>query len=135
MIPSVGIQDIAVIKPVHKPTRTYHIDVEKGTAVGMTDGMEAMRQAIYLILCTERFIWPIYSWNYGTELSGLQGKNRFYVEAELERRITEALMQDDRVRSVEEFSFTEKKKALVAAFTVRTTIGDIQAVKEVALDV
>ena len=54
-----------------------------------------------------------------------------YVMVEAERRITEALMQDDRIESVDNFEFEVHKKTLLAAFTVHTKYGNAKIEKEV----
>lgn len=38
------------------------------------DGMEAVKQAVYKILQTERYKYVIYDWNYGVELEDLLEK-------------------------------------------------------------
>lgn len=133
MIPGVGAQDLTILTAETIPTRTYRLDLERGVIAGMVDGLEAMKQAISLILSTERFVWPIYSWNYGTEAVELIGQNQYYVEAELERRVTDALMQDDRVISVSGFSFAAQRRKMTARFIVETIVGTVSAAKEVAL--
>lgn len=133
MIPGVGTQDFTLLTIKDIPARTYRLDLQRGIIGGMVDGLEAMKQAIYLILSTERFIWPIYSWNYGMEMAELIGKNRYYIEAELERRITDALMQDDRVISAGGFSFVVRQRTMTASFTVTTTAGTVEAIKEVSI--
>ena len=51
-----------------------------------------------------------------------------YVCAEIERRITEALTQDDRIESVSDFEFdTSKKHEVVCTFIVHTTFGDVKS--------
>ena len=72
---------------------------------GFVDGLEAVKQAVYLILYVERYEWLIYSWNYGVELIELFGKNTGFVIAELERTLKEAIMQDNRVTDVRDFRF------------------------------
>lgn len=64
-----------------------------------------MKQTIYCILNTERFEHLIYSWNYGIELKNLIGESSTYVVPELQRVITEALLQDDRIEEVNNFNF------------------------------
>lgn len=130
MIPNAGSGDVTILTPESIPTRTYHLDFERKTINGKVDGAEAMKQAIYLILNTERFYWPVYSWNYGTELIDLAGQSPYYVEAELERRIVDALMQDDRVVSVSGFTFRADGATMTATFTVKTTVGDVTVTKE-----
>jgi hypothetical protein len=73
----------------------------------------------------------IYSWNYGVELQDLFGKPLPYVFAELPRRITEALMQDDRVEEVADFELSNNGGDVLAKFTVMTQAGVIKMAKEV----
>ena len=78
----------------------------------------------------------IYSWNYGIELLDLYGEPVSYVCPELERRIKEALVQDDRIESVDTFNFEllDKRKVLVS-FIVHTVFGDVDTEKVVFFNV
>lgn len=110
-----------------QPTHTYKMHLKSGTVQGYTDGQDAMRQAIYKILSTERYQYAMYSWNYGVELLDLYGEPMTYVCPELERRITEALTWDERIESVDDFEFDTTTKGEVAvAFTAHTIFGDIE---------
>ena len=113
------------------PSRTYQI--KEGRITGMVDGLEAVRQAVFCILNTERYEWLIYSWNHGVELKRLYGKPMGYAKSELERRIKEALTQDDRIESVDAFSFEVSGRKLTVFFTVHTIFGEIEEKKEVDL--
>lgn len=101
--------------------------------VGYTDGLDAVIQAIYLILSTERYKYNIYSWDYGVELIDLFGKPMPYVMSELPRRITEALTQDNRIDNVTNFEFEQKGKQLHTTFTVVTTAGNVSTALEVTV--
>lgn len=115
-----------------QPTHTYKMDLANKRVQGYADGKEAMGQAIYKILSTERYQYPMYSWNYGVELLDLYGEPISYVCPELERRVTEALTWDGRVISVDNFEFQIPEKGAVhASFTVHTIFGDINAEKVV----
>ena len=57
----------------------------------------------------------------------------FYVIPELERVITEALLQDTRISEVNDFKFEVKENTILAKFTVITTIGEIEAEKVVSV--
>lgn len=98
---------------------------------GYIDDIEAIIQTIYLILSTERYKYPIYSWDYGVELLDLIGKPIPYVMAELPRRIKDALTQDNRIDDVVDFEFERKGKKLHTTFTVVTNIGNISSELEV----
>lgn len=115
-----------------QPTHTHKMNLEAHLIRGYTDGLEAMKQAIYKILLTERYQYVMYSWNYGIELLDLFGMPVSYVCPELERRITEALTWDDRIESVDNFEFDLSKKGVVhVSFTAHTIFGDVQAEREV----
>lgn len=113
------------------PSYTYRILIEQKRIIGNTDGQRAMVQAIYKILNTERYVYPIYSWNYGIELRDLFGQNMTYIATELERRIKEALLADERITSVDGFSFLyPRKNAIHVEFMAHTIYGDILMGKE-----
>lgn len=132
MIPSVtGFleQDFEIEE---QPTHTYKMQLEHNLVRGYTDGQEAMKQAIFKILSTERYQYIMYSWNYGIELLDLYGEPVSYVCPELERRITEALTWDERIESVDNFEFDISKKGeILVTFTAHTTFGDVEAEKVV----
>lgn len=133
MIPNTNNRLWQNIQIIEQPTKTYKLDIEKDVVVGYIDHLDAIKQAVYLILNTERFNHEIYSWNYGIELLGLIGEPKEYVYAELKRRITEALTQDERIESVDAFSFSTVKNEVAINFTVHTKIGDIQAERRVKI--
>jgi len=114
-----------------RPTNTFKLNDSYNRLYGFTDGIEAMKQAIYLILNIERYEYIIFSWNYGVELADLFGEPISYVMAELERRIKEALLQDSRITSVDEFEFDYKKNKVFCKFKVHTIFGDIETEKVV----
>lgn len=109
--------------------------IEPGSKIrGTVDTIEAMKQVVYKILCTERYVYPIYSWNYGIELVDLFGESVTYACPEITRRIEEALLQDERINSVDQFEFdTSKKHEVVCTFSVHTIFGDFQMEKEVSI--
>lgn len=112
---------------------TYAVDFEKGCITGMISGIKALEQTVFLILSTERYLWEIYSWNYGSELGGLIGKPMEYALSEIQRRITEALMQDDRIIDVTDFEFNCKGSTVNVSFTIRNSINSLQLETEVKL--
>lgn len=132
MIPSTTAfleQDFEITE---QPTHTYKMNLESNLIRGYTDGQEAMKQAIYKILNTERYQYVMYSWNYGIELLDLYGEPVSYVCPELERRITEALTRDDRIQSVDNFEFNISKKGeILVTFTAHTVFGNVVAEKVV----
>lgn len=111
-----------------QPTYTYKMNLDTGTIRGYTDGLDAMRQAIFKILQTERYQYVMYNWNYGVETLDLYGEPVSYVCPELERRITEALTWDERIKSVNNFEFDViGKGAIHVSFVAHTVFGEVQA--------
>lgn len=132
MIPSIGTLNTTITE-VEIPTYTHKVLTDTERVSGHTDNLEAMRQAVYLILCTERYEFPIYSWDYGIELQDLFGRQMTYVIPTLRQRIIDALLQDDRITAVDNFTFTPNKNKLAVTFTVTTTFGNIDSGMEVAI--
>lgn len=130
MIPNISVLTTP-IEEAEYPTKTYKIRVDDNRIVGYTDDLDAVVQAIYLILSIERYQHIIYSWDYGVELLDLYGKPMPYVMSEVERRITDALTQDDRIVEVKNFNFEQHGKQLHVTFDVVTKYGTVQATKEV----
>lgn len=130
MIPNIEILTMEIDAPNY-PSRTYRIKFDPDRISDYTDGLEAVIQAIYLILSTERYEYIIYSWDYGIELVDLYGQPMPYVMSELPRRIKEALMVDNRITDVTDFEFEKNGKKLKTTFTAVTDAGKISTSLEV----
>lgn len=130
MIPKAD-NDLLTLEAETQPSLTYALDIEHGRIRGRVDNAEALRQAIYLILNTERYAYPIYSWNYGVELRELIGQPKEYAIPEIKRCITEALLQDDRITAVDGFEFETGKKTVHVKFRVHSIFGDLEVETDV----
>lgn len=118
-----------------QPNMTYKLDRENKRIVAVyEDYEEIIRQAVYLILLTERYNYAMYSWNYGIELSDLFGRERQYVIPMLMSRIKEALLQDDRILNVTNFSFSINRSKYSVSFTAVTKYNNVD-VKDVIFNV
>lgn len=133
MLPQTNNDLLNDFEEVQQPSKTYRIDLEKNRIVGYVDGKEAIKQFIYKTLSTERYEHIIYSWNYGAELAKLFGQPIPYVYSEIKRLITEALTQDDRITSVDAFSFGHKKNKVFVSFVAHTIYGEVDASWEVKI--
>lgn len=100
---------------------------------GQVDGLAALSQTIDLMLQIEGECWAIFSAGYGVKLSDLWGKDRYYAAAEAERRIKEALLRDERVLAVEDFTFTANANSLLVEFVVKSVYGESRQSAEVAI--
>ena len=115
-----------------RPGFTYKMQPDEKSVRGHTDGLDAVRQAVFKIIMTERYQYIVYSWNYGIELLDLFGEPVTYVCPELTRRISEALLWDDRIQGVDSFEFDFPRKGIVhVTFIAHTIFGDVPAGREV----
>lgn len=122
--------DISTVTEVTQPSYTFAISYDDanggdGQIHGSCDKLTAMKQAIYKIINTERYKYTIYSHNYGIEFADLFGKPIPFVYAETQRRIEEALLNDDRIKTVTNFSFSHKGGDVSVTFDVTTIYGTI----------
>lgn len=122
------------VEVVEQPNRTYRLDTANNKMLGKIDELEAIKQAIYLRLNTEKGEYLIYGPDYGIQLQDLYGEPDTYVLPALQGRIIEALLQDERIQGVDNFSFAEEEKgSITASFIVHTVLGDIESELEVRI--
>lgn len=113
------------------PSKTWRLSGNR--LQGMIDGKEAAAQAADLALSTERFFYDIFSYDYGVEFADLIGQDREYGKADLQRRIEEALGEDDRITGISDFTIDFDREAANVRFTVNTIFGDFNTERSVTL--
>lgn len=112
-------------------TRTYK---DSETSVqGFADGLDALQQTVSHMLNTEQFEYPIYTLDYGFRTDDLIGKDREYVEAELQRRIRECLLTDDRITGVNNFAFSVDSDEMLCTFDVENVYKTMSMNKAVTV--
>ena len=111
-------------------SNTYRINQQKNNINGFIDDIEAVKQSVYLILNIERYKYLIYGWDYGFEIVDLIGKDINIIQVDIQRRICDALKQDDRITDIKDFSFEVQKNKLIAYFTVETIFGSYETQDE-----
>lgn len=131
MIPQSAINVELAAEETPQTSRTYKITGNR--IQGYTDGLDALKQAIYKVLNTERYEYPIYSFNYGIELEDLLGKDPIYVQIELKRRIRECLLRDDRITEVDNFRFEMAGDSIKCTFDVHSIFGNLMVSREVTI--
>lgn len=96
------------------------------------EGIEALKMWIVKVIRTEKFRFRIYEntgfeddEQYGVMLEDLIGSNfdREFIEAEIEREVTEALLLHEYIVSVDEWQFEHNSKKMTVSFAV-TTYGE-----------
>lgn len=93
-------------------------------------GQEALKVWIYKALKTERFSYLAYSWQYGIELYPFVGKVMSVQErySELRRVITECLMVNPYILSVDSIEFSPENKGNVVNtdIALSTVYGEVR---------
>lgn len=129
-----GIDDDPSFELQSYPNKTYRL-LDNGTIGGYVDSTEAVRQAIHCILNTEAGKHLIYEEDYGIELEDLYGMPQEFVISELQMRFEDALLQDERIQNINDFTVERKgKKAVACSFIAETTEGEIEIEEEVGMD-
>ncbi len=95
------------VEVLEQPSFTHKMLIDEERVIGYTDGVEAIKQFIYKCINTEKGIYPIYP-SFGVKKRDLFGKPKNYAFAVLTRRITDALMLDDRIDDVYDFRYHEE---------------------------
>lgn len=83
---------------------------------------------IWLCLHTQRFRWPIYSWDYGADLEQYIGQSitEEFLNADCEDEIREALLVNPFITDIEDFEASFDNGRLVISFTVVTKFGNTE---------
>ncbi len=105
---------------------TWNLDEMSGTKIS---GLDSLCQAIRVMLEVPRYRYPIYSWQYGSELDTLIGSGFSDVQQKAPTMIRDALLRDDRIDEVDSFtvSRTQQRDAADITFTVHSRLGNIEA--------
>ena len=135
MIPTwIKTEQIAT-KVVKQPSKTYHLDLQRGRIVGFVDGFEAIKQAIIKIMLTEKYAYVIYDHYYGVGLEQYIGKDISFVVADLGSTIENALLYDDRILAVNDIEITRGSNidGLLVKYSVETVDGVLNGEQEVKM--
>lgn len=118
-------------RPDFAPSKTYRLTGDRIS--GMTDGKGAICQAIDLALSTERWRYQIFSADYGCELQALFGQQKRVDPVEIKLLIEEALLEDDRIKAIEDMLVEYEGDTAAISFTAVTAFGDIKAERRVSV--
>jgi phage baseplate assembly protein W len=127
MIPISGLTSLKDIDEIIPKNRTYKLNLLEGKIDGYIDGLSAIKQGVFKILETQRYQYLIYDFSYGSELNELIGKDSDYIQMEIRRRITEALITDDRIIDVTDFVFVNNRENMIVTFRVISKEGSFES--------
>ena len=91
------------------------------------EGNEAIKVWIYKAIKTQRYVYDIYSWDYGCEVNSLLGKGmpKELVKSETARYIEEALIINPYISSISTINVEFEGDVLTANVVVNTLYGEV----------
>ena len=94
----------------------------------IVEGKEAIKVWVYKALLTERFKYEIYSWDYGSEIETLinKGFTKSLIVSEVERYISEALLINEYILSVDSIEVNFNDNTLKVDISVSTIYGEVK---------
>lgn len=94
----------------------------------IVEGNEAIKVWIHKALLTERFKYEIYSWDYGSEIETLinKGFTKSLIVSEVERYISEALLINEYILSVDSIDVNFNDDTLKVDISVSTIYGEVE---------
>ena len=108
--------------------KEYCIDFDTGQLTGkIGEGKEAIKVWVWNCLHTSRFRYGIHAWNFGwnpEEYIG-QGVTLEYIQADAESEIEEALMVNQYITGIDDFTAELNDGVLHIGFTVLTEFGSV----------
>lgn len=107
---------------------TWYIDWQKQKITRRATEYEELAQNIERALMIDRYYYPIYTWNTGSELQDLIGSKRLeYINGACKKNIEDALAYETRVLSVEEVNVVhEREHDYLITATINTTLGTMR---------
>ena len=108
--------------------KEYEFDFNNNTLTGkILEGKEALKMWIYKALLIPRYVYPIYTWDYGQDLDELigQGYETDYIKSEVERKVAECLLINNKISRCHGFDINLINDTLHITFTAETTFGEV----------
>lgn len=125
---NIDIAESEETKVIEVP-REYGIDFTTGQLTGkIVEGIEAIKVWIWLCMHTERFRHAIYSSDYGTALDQYFGHvlSDEYINTDCESEISDALLMNEYIESIEDFEVIRNSDTLNIKFRVVTKFGSLE---------
>lgn len=132
-LPSDYISDIHTELPLLREyaydfkTNDFIIDPSTND-IKVVTGLKALEVWIYKAILTDRFEYPIYSWDYGTELTDLIGQkfSKGLTESEAFRFIKEALMINPYINDVNNLGIVFDGDTVTIKILVTSVYGEVK---------
>lgn len=117
-----------------EPYREYEIDPKTGKLTGrIIEGTEAIVVWCLLALKSKRYEYPVYSWDFGEEISEMIGNSYEpdLLRSEAKRMVEECLLVNEHITGIKDFEVIQEKDRLHIKFTIETDQGDAEVETDV----
>lgn len=121
--------DIDELAENRQVTDDYEIDFATGRLTGnIITGLDAVAQWARLALNIPRYVYPQYSWDYGSELESLigNGYDTDYIESEVSRMVTDTLSSNEDIEGIRDLVCDFEGDRLTASFTLVRVYGETE---------
>lgn len=107
---------------------TWFIDWEHKRINRLATEYEELAQTIHRALMTDRYYYPIYTWQYGSDLTDLVGtKNLSFMKGSIKKSVKDALKFEDRVINVDDVKIENSQtNGYHITVSISTTLGVIR---------
>ena len=119
-------EEIELNLPEETEPSDFEIDFETGRLTGrVITGLEWCIQWARIVLTTDRYFYPQYSWDHGVDFNRLIGQNydENYIKSEVKRMVEEALMVNEYILGIDDLECSLEKDVLTIKFTINTIFG------------
>ncbi len=124
-----ALQEAESVSEVMTIPKEYGVDFSTGKLTGkIVEGIEALKVWAWNCIKTERYRYPIYSWQYGTEYEQYIGQTVTdeYLQNDCYTETQEALMANPYITSIDDFNAEIKGDRLHISFKLNTVLGSTE---------
>ena len=114
--------------------KEYGINFSTGQLTGqIVEGKEAIKVWIWCCLQTQRFRYPIYSWDYGADMEQYIGRavSREFLQTDCEDALRSAMLVNPYISDVTDFNVERKDDQMHISFRVITRFGEMEVEQSV----
>ena len=100
---------------------------------GIVEGKEAVKVWIWNCLQTQRFRYPIYSWDYGADMEQYIGRavSKEFLQTDCENEIRSALLVNPYISDITDFDVERMDDQMHISFRVITRFGEMEVEQSV----
>ena len=124
-----ALQEAESVSEVMAIPKEYGVDFSTGKLTGkIVEGIEALKVWAWNCIKTERYRYPIYSWQYGTEYEQYIGQtvSDEYLQNDCYTETQEALMVNPYITGIDGFNAEINDDKLHISFTLNTVLGSTE---------